>query len=37
MVSLSVPNIITIGLIALFAVGIAKFGLKTAGMSADWV
>jgi hypothetical protein len=37
MVSLNVPNVITIGLIAIVVVAAAKWGLTAFGMSASWL
>ncbi len=37
MISLNVPNVITVALIALLAVAGAKFGLTAAGMNSSWL
>ena len=37
MISLSVPNIITIALISLLALGLAKAGLRMMGVSPTWL
>ena len=37
MISLNVPNIVTIALISILAVAGAKFGLSAAGMSPSWL
>ncbi len=37
MISLNVPNIITIGLISLLFLAIAKAGLRMVGMSPTWL
>jgi hypothetical protein len=37
MIRVSVPNIITIALIAMLGIGLGKFGLKAIGMNSDWL
>lgn len=37
MLSLSIPNVITVALIALLAVAAAKFTLNALGQSASWL
>ncbi len=37
MISLSIPNIITIALLALLSVAAAKFVLNAMGQSASWL
>lgn len=37
MVSISIPNVITIGLISLAAIAVAKWGLGAAGIKPAWL
>jgi hypothetical protein len=37
LVSLSIPNVITIGLISLLVIGLGKMALRAAGMSDSWL
>lgn len=37
MIGLNVPNVITLMLLSVLAVALAKFGLKAAGFSPDWL
>lgn len=37
MISINVPNVLTIGIIALLVVGVAKAGLSYVGWSTSWL
>lgn len=37
MLSLSVPNVITVALISVAAIAAVRFGLKYAGMDTSWL